>query len=156
MKTASLSQLKQELKYRSKEELVELTLSLTKYKKENKELLTYLLFEASDELSYIRDLKSEIDDEFKQINRKTPYLLKKNVRKILRDIKKHIRYSKKKQTEAELLLHFCKKLKEMTPSISRNTTLLNIYDRQVELIIKAVKSLHEDLQFDYEDELKEL
>ncbi len=156
MKPASLSQLKQELKYRSKEELVELTLSLTKYKKENKELLTYLLFEASDELSYIKDLKSEIDEEFKQINRKTPYLLKKNVRKILRDIKKHIRYSKKKQTEVELLLHFCKKLKEMTPSISRSTTLLNIYDRQVELIIKAVKSLHEDLQFDYEDELREL
>ncbi len=156
MKPASLSQLKQELKHRSKEELIDLVLALTKYKKENKELLTYLLFEAADEMSYVKDLKLEIDEEFKLINRKTPYLLKKNVRKILRDVKKHIRYSKKKQTEVELLLHFCKKLKEMNPSIQRNTTLLNIYDRQAELIVKAVNSLHEDLQFDYEDELRQL
>lgn len=156
MKPASLSQLKQELKHRSKEELIDLVLALTKYKKENKELLTYLLFEAADEMSYVKDLKLEIDEEFKLINRKTPYLLKKNVRKILRDVKKHIRYSKKKQTEVELLLHFCKKLKEMNPSIQRNKTLLNIYDRQAELIVKAVNSLHEDLQFDYEDELRQL
>jgi hypothetical protein len=156
MKPASLSQLKHELKHSSKEELVELCLSLTKYKKENKELLTYLLFEASDEASYVKDLKAEIDDQFLQINSKTPYLLKKNVRKILRDIKKYIRYSKQKQTEVELLIYYCRKLKEMSPSISRSTTLQNIYDRQVELIVKSVKSLHEDLQFDFEEDLKNL
>ncbi len=156
MKPATLSQLKQELKHRSKEELIELCLSLTKYKKENKELLTYLLFEASNEASYVKELKLEIDSQFQQINKKTPYLLKKNVRKILRDIKKYIRYSKQKQTEVELLIYFCRKLKEMSPSISRSTTLQNIYERQVELIVKSVKSLHEDLQFDFEEDLKSL
>jgi hypothetical protein len=156
MKPASLSQLKQELKHRSKEELVELCLTITKYMKENKELLTYLLFEASDESSYVNDLKAEIDVEFLEINRKTPYLLKKNVRKILRNIKKHIKYSKQKQTEVELLIYFCKKMRELIPSIYKSTTLQNIYDRQVELIVKSVKSLHEDLQFDFEEDLKSL
>lgn len=154
MKPASLSQLKQELKHKSKEELIELSLALTKYKKENKELLTYLIFEASDELSFIRDVKSIIDEEFLEINKKTPYLLTKNIRKILRNIKKFIRYSKKKPTEIELLLHFCKKLKDLNSSIKPSTAILNIYDRQVALIIKTVENMHEDLQFDYEDELK--
>lgn len=156
MKPASLIQLKQELKHRSKEELIDLSLALTKYKKENKELLTYLLFEVTDESSYIKDLKVEIDEEFSEINRKTPYLMKKNIRKILRNIKKHIRYSKQKPTEVELLLYFCKKMRELSPSISKSTTLLNIYDRQVELILKTVKSLHEDLQFDFEEDLGKL
>ncbi|MDD3688174.1 MAG: hypothetical protein PHE56_15605 [Bacteroidales bacterium] len=156
MKPASLSQLKQELKIRSKEELVELCLSLTRYKKENKELLTYLLFEAADEFSYVKEIKSEIDEQFSKINKSTPYFIKKGVRKILRDIKKHIKYSKKKETEVELLIYFCRKLKAFYPSLSRNTTLQNIYDRQVELIVKSVKSLHEDLQYDYAEELAQL
>ena len=156
MKPATLSQLKQELKHQSKEELIELTLSLTKYKKENKELLTYLLFEASDELSFIKDVKSKIDDEFMEINKRSPYLLTKNIRKILRNIKKYIRYSKKKPTEVELLIHFCKKLKELYSSIRPSTAMLNIYDRQVESIVKTVEGLHEDLKFDYEDDLKKL
>jgi hypothetical protein len=156
MRAATISQLKQELKHRTKEELLELCLNLTKYKKENKELLTYLLFEASNELSYIKDLKTEIDEEFKLINKKTPYLIKKSIRKILRNIKKHIRYSRKKETEVELLLYFCTLLKQMTPSIKRNATLQNIYDRQIESIKKTVASLHEDLQYDYEIELREL
>lgn len=153
MKPASLSQIKQELKTKNKEELIELCLSLSKYKKENKELLTYLLFEAGDELSYVKEVKSEIDIQFSQINRSSPYFVKKGVRKILRDIKKHIKYSKQKQTEVELLIYFCRKLKETNPYLSRNTTLKNIYDRQVELIVKSVKSLHEDLQYDYAEEL---
>ena len=156
MRAATISQLKQELKHRTKEELLELCLNLTKYKKENKELLTYLLFEASNELSYIKDLKTEIDEEFKLINKKTPYLIKKSIRKILRNIKKHIRYSRKKETEVELLLYFCTLLKQMTTSIKRNATLQNIYDRQIESIKKTVASLHEDLQYDYEIELREL
>lgn len=80
MKPASLSQLKQELKNRSKDDLVELCLSLTRYKKENKELLTYLLFEAADEFSYVKEIKSEIDEQFTKINKSTPYFIKKGVR----------------------------------------------------------------------------
>lgn len=156
MKPASLSQLKQELKNRSKEDLIDLCLSLTRYKKENKELLTYLLFEAADEFSYVKEIKSEVDEQFIKINKSTPYFLKKGVRKILRDIKKHIKYSKKKETEVELLIYFCRKLKGFYPALSRNTTLQNIYDRQVELILKSVKSLHEDLQYDYAEELAQL
>ncbi len=44
----------------------------------------------------------------------------------------------------------------MTPSIKRNVTLTNIYDRQIIMIEKIVKTLHEDLQYDYNLVLEEL
>ncbi|MBN1252499.1 MAG: hypothetical protein JXR51_12035 [Bacteroidales bacterium] len=41
----------------------------------------------------------------------------------------------------------------MSPSIYKNVTLLNIYDRQISLIKKILLTLHEDLQLDYEANL---
>lgn len=156
MKAASLKEIKTELNHRSTQELLELCLRLSKFKKENKELLTYLLFESSDEAAFIQSIKTKVDAEFETINTKTFYLIKKSIRKILRELKKFIRYSQNKETEVELLLYFCYKLKDFKPSIKRNTTLTNLYNRQIEYISKKVKTLHEDLQYDYELELEEL
>jgi len=156
MKTATVTQLKHELKYQSQEELLTLCLHLSKFKKENKELLTYLLFEASDEDSFIKGVKEEVTEMFSQINTSSYFYIKKSVRKILRIIKKYIRYSKKKETEVELLLHFCTELREMSSPFYRNTSLQNIYDRQILLTKKAIATLHEDLQYDYNLELDDL
>ena len=156
MKAATVSELKKELQTRSEKELMALCLRLSKFKKENKELLTYLLYESEDEMGYIRTVQLEIDEQFTEINTKTYYFIKKSVRKILRNIKKYIRYSGKKQTEVELLLYFCRKLKIMTPSMHRSTVLVNIYDGQIRMIRKAMAKLHEDLQIDYEEELQSL
>ncbi len=156
MKAATVSQLKKELHYQSKDELVELCLRLSKFKKENKELLTYLLYEADNEDGYIETVKQEIDEQFELINTSSYYYIKKSVRKILRNAKKYIRYSKKKETEVEILLHFSRVLKEMKPSIERNTSLQNIFNRQIIVIKKVILTLHEDLQYDYEEELSSL
>ncbi|HZM13195.1 MAG TPA: hypothetical protein VFB86_03370 [Bacteroidales bacterium] len=156
MKTVTVKELSQELTYRTPKELRDLCLRLSRFKKENKELLTYLLFESSDELSYISGVKKEIDEEFEQINKTTYYYIKKSVRKILKNTRKYIRYSQKKQTEVELLLYFCTKLKKLSPSIQRNTSLMNLYNRQIDTILKKLSGLHEDLQYDYGLELSEL
>lgn len=153
MKVASLKDLKLELNSRSKGELLELCLHLAKLKKENKELLTYLLYEASNESDYVKSVKSEIEKLFEQVNKQNYSFIKKSVRKILRVTKKYIQYSKKKETEVELLLCFCSELKKMSPSMEANMVLNNIYKRQLEAIKKIIGSLHEDLQFDYEIEL---
>lgn len=156
MKSATVSEIKKELKTRSQTELVELCLHLSKFKKENKELLTYLLYEADDEAAYIENIKIEIDEQFEAINTSSFYFVKKSVRKILRATKKYIRYSKQKETQVALLLHFCSKLKNIRPSIRKNIPLLNLYNRELAGIEKAVASLHEDLQYDYQLALKEL
>jgi len=156
MKAASIKELKLELNIRSQKDLIELCMRLSKFKKENKELLSYLLFEEGDEASYIKNVKAEIKDEFKLINTASFFYIKKSVRKILRNVKKYIKYSKKKETEVELLMYFCYEFKNTVPYIKKNITLDNIYKRQIEIIIKAISFLHEDLQYDYSLEIKAL
>lgn len=156
MKAVTVKELNEELTERSPKELRELCLRLSKFKKENKELLTYLLFESSDEAAYIEGVKREVDEQFKLINKKSQYLIKKSLRKILRNVRKHNRYSLKKETEVELLIYFCLKLKKFTPSIHRNTGLQNLYIGQVVNIRKKLTALHEDLQSDFEEGLKDL
>jgi hypothetical protein len=156
MKAVSVVTIRKELKHKSNQELAELCLRLSRFKKENKELLTYLLFEADDESGYIETVKQEIDEQFSTINTNSYFYIKKSIRKILRNIKKYCRYSLNKETEVQLLLYFCAKLNDFTPSIERNVTLMNIYDRQVASIKKIVATLHEDLQYDYNLELEDL
>jgi hypothetical protein len=156
MKAASVSEVKKELKHRSNEELMELCLRLSRFKKENKELLTYVLFESEDEDAFIRGIKLQVDEQFEAINTNSYFYIKKSVRKILRELKKFIRYSPVKETEVEILLYFCSTLKDFSPSIKRNVTLTNLYNRQIDFVKKKVLLLHEDLQYDYTLELEEL
>lgn len=156
MKAASVREIKQELQHRSSQELLEICLRLSKFKKENKELLTYLLFESADEAAYIENVKQQLDEQFDQINRSNFYFIKKSVRKILRTLKKYSRYSSKKETEVELLLFFCERLYSFTPSIKKEKALRNLYERQIIQIKKINLSLHEDLQYDYQLELQRL
>lgn len=153
MKAATVREFKKELGNRSSLELLELCLRLSKFKKENKELLTYLLFEASDEAAYVKSVKVDIKQQFELINTTSYYFIKKSVRKILRNTKTHIRYSKRKETEVELLIHFCAELKNVKPSIENNVVLSNILNRQILAIRKAISYLHDDLKYDYGNEL---
>ena len=156
MKAVSIKELKEELTNYTPKELRDLCLRLARFKKENKELLTYLMFESSDEVLYIEGIKREVDEQFELINGKSQYLIKKSFRKILRTLRKYARYSSKKETEVELLVYFCSKLRKFTPSIKKNTGLENFYNKQIEAIRKKITLLHEDLQFDYGTELNAL
>ena len=156
MKAATVSQLKKELQHHSPDELLQICLRLARFKKENKELLTYLLFEAGHESGYIKGIKLEVDEEFRNINAKSFFYIKKSIRKILRNLKKYIRYSSNKETEIELLLYFCEKLKSFRPSIKNNAALYNLYQRQLAYIERKLGTLHEDLQYDHGMLLEEL
>jgi len=156
LNAVTLKTIKAELQLRDPSEWMELCLRMAKFKKENKELLTYLLFESGSESSYVENLKAEMDQQFAEMNMKTWYLTKKGSRKILTGLKRAIRYSGIKETEIEVLLYFCSKLKAMRPSIQKNTRMLNMYTVQIELIKRKIKLLHEDLQFDYGKELEKL
>lgn len=156
MKAVSAVIIKKELKHRSNEELMHLCLRLSRFKKENKELLTYLLLESDDESNYIESVKDYMDTEFALVNTTSYFYIRKSVRKILKNIKKYIRYSLKKETEVELLIYFCKKLKNFTPTIKRSTQLQNMYNRQILLSKKIIGALHEDLQYDFNILLEDL
>lgn len=156
MKAAPLPEIKKELNTLSSTEIQELCLRLARYKKENKELLSYLLFELHHEDVYIENVKNYMDEAFSIINISSFFYIRKSVRKILKTVKKHIRYSQKKETEIDLLIYFCKKLKDFKPSISHSTQLQNMYKREKASYEKIISTLHEDLQYDYGLILKEL
>jgi hypothetical protein len=156
MEIASVSHIRQELKNLPPEKLQEIILRLSKFKKENKELLSYLLFDSNDENDYINRVKEEIDEQFSNMNRSSMYLAKKTLRKVLRTTKKYIRFSGKKETEIELLLYFCKKMKTARLNYRHNRVVFNMYLTQVKRIQKVISGLHEDLQYDYREELEAL
>lgn len=156
MKSASLSEVKNELSHLDKNELTELCLRLARYKKENKELLSYLLFDASDEETYRKNIKELIDENFEAITQTNLYLVKKSLRKILRIANKHIKYSQDKETEIDVLIHFCSVLFHSKIPYKSNKVLNNLYLSQLKKINTCLKTVHEDLQYDYLKKLDEL
>lgn len=156
MKAATIHELKNELNATAPQKLLDLCLRLAKYKKENKEFLTYLLFESNDEQAYIQSVKAQIDDQFAELPKANLYLTKKSLRKILRITNKYIKYTGSRQTESDLLLYFCIKLLNSGIAVRKSTALLNLYHQQIKKINTAIATLHEDLQHDYLKELAQL
>jgi hypothetical protein len=156
MNVNTISALKKELGTLAPGEVVAICLKLAKYKKESKELLNYLLFDANNEQEYIRNIKMEIDLQFSEINKGNMYFAKKSIRKILRTTARYIKYSSQKQTEVELLIHFCTQLRKSGIRFESVNSLSNLYANQVRKIQLAIAALHEDLQHDYLEELRTL
>ena len=156
MKAAALSDIKNELIKLPPKRLVELCLRLARFKKENKELLAFLLFDAEDEQSYVESIKMEIDQAVEELNTTNWYFLKKGLRKILRSITKYGKFTNLKESEVEMLLHFVKKMYLMGIVHNRNKAINNLYETQVVKTTKLIDLLHEDLQFDYKNQLGEL
>ncbi|HAP68540.1 MAG TPA: hypothetical protein DCR04_02235, partial [Flavobacteriales bacterium] len=131
MKSASLAQIRKELKTLSREEVAELCEKLIKYKRDNKELLNYLLFESINEDAYVDAIKEDVSEAFAATNTRGFYLAKKSIRRALRIANKYIKYSDQPETELDVLLHFCEELKALDINFKRSKVLLNLYERQL-------------------------
>ena len=156
MKAASISDIKTDLKTKSVTQLTELCLRLGRFKKENKELLTYLLFEAHDEQGYIDNVKKEIDENFKEVPGNNLYQAKKSLRKILKALSKYAKHIGSKQGEVEMLIHFCSTLKNSGIPIHRTASLTNLYNQQIKKINSLIQLLHEDLHYDYKKQVEQI
>jgi len=148
MRTATIHELKKEMSTKNAGELLEICLRLAKFKKESKELVTYLLFEAHDEVGFLEGVKVELKELFGGLSGQD-YLMKKGLRKILRITNKYIRYAGSKEVEVELLLFFCLQVRERRLPLHRSTQMKNMYDNQVKKVRQAISGLHEDLQYDH-------
>lgn len=156
MKSATINELKKEFASLEPERAVELTLRLARFKKENKELLTFLIYESHDLPGYIRQVKEEMDQEFLTMNRDTLYLAKKSLRKILRITAKYVRYTGSKEAEVELLIHFIENIHKSNIPYRGGAVISNLYDTQIKKITKLITLLDEDLQHDWLTELNKV
>jgi len=156
MKSASINELKQELLTLPPKKVLELCLRLAKFKKENKELLNYLLFEADNEQGYLESIKLEMDEQFEALPKANWYLAKKSLRKILRSISKYSKHTTIKESEVEMLLHFCNSLKSSGIRYRSYKALSALYDSQLKKLNGLIEQVHEDLRFDYKRQLQGL
>ncbi len=157
MKVSSLSELKKELNELPQKQLIELCLHLAKYKKDNKEYLDYLLFEAYDKNNFVTAVKHEIDQHFNELKFQTNlYYVKKSLRKLLRLITKYCKYIADKALAANLHIYFCKKLKASNIPYHKSQLLINLYNQQLKKIHTLISALHSDLQQDYTQDLEEI
>jgi hypothetical protein len=157
MNPASLHDIRKELAAQPPERLAELCLSLARYKKDNKEMLTYLLFEAHDRAAFLKEIREEIDMNFQELRAQPSlYYTKKSLRKILRMITRYARYVGDHAFTAGLLIHFCLRLKASGIPFRQSQQLINMYEQQLKKIHTLVKSLHEDLRGDYTADLEEI
>lgn len=153
MKASSIHEIQKELKAYSPKELLSFCVRLAKYKKENKELLTYLMFEAQDEKGYVKSVKLQLDELFGEINKQSAYTTKKGLQKIVRVMNRFIKYSDQKTTELELRIYFCKKVKSERININASVVISNLYEREKTKINTCLSKLHEDLQYDFQQEV---
>ncbi|MCO8123512.1 hypothetical protein NHH03_17325 [Stieleria sp. TO1_6] len=152
MKAATISQLKKELVKLDHEDLLDVCVRLAKFKVESKELLTYLLMKADDEIGYAEELCDEID---RQLN--VPGKIhKKTLRKVVRWMDKSLRFSGEKETELQVRIHFCRRIKDKRISFGGCRVSENMYATQRKKIDKAIDKVHPDLQFDYNHQLSGL
>lgn len=156
MKAATVKEIKEELLHKSQNELLAYCLRLSKFKQDNKELLTYLLFDAADEPGYVGSLKTSLTDLFGQVNTSNLYFAKKTIRKIIRTAERYIRYSDKPSTEADIRIFICDNLNSLPIDFSKSQVLRNMYDGQLKKINKVIAGMHEDLQYDYRELMKRL
>ncbi len=156
MKAATVNEIKKELASLEAQALVDLCLRLAKFKKDNKELLTYLLYEAQDEQAYVRTIKADMDEQFIALPTTSVYYFKKSLRRILRVVNRQIRYSGVPASELELRIHFCTLFRNSGVPLDKSPVLLNLYQQQMKKLHGMITKLPEDLQFDYQHDIEKL
>ena len=157
MKPVSLSDLKKELQVIPPNQLVELCINLAKYKKDNKEYLGYLLFDAANKPVFIQEIKAEIEEHINELKSQANlYYVKKSLRKLLRILSKYSKFTNDKALSADMLIYFCSQLKQSGIAYHKSPLLVNLYQQQLKKIHSLISSLHEDLQQDYLNDLEKI
>lgn len=150
-----LQQIKKELQHLSNVQIADLCIRLARYKKENKELLAYLLFEAHDERAFIEKAKEESELLFSQLPSHA-YHAAKAIRKIVKLANKYSKFSGSKVVELELLIHFCDLYLNKVDRRTAYKPLRTIFLRQIQKAHAVLQKLPEDLQYDYQEEMTSL
>lgn len=143
-----LQDIKKEILHLSAQQTAELCLRLARHKKENKELLAYLLFDAQDNAAFVEKVKAEVGFMFSQLPLQS-YNAAKYLRKILRLIGKYVKFMADKQAEITLLINFCENYLQYADRRTSYKPLKLILTKQVEKIKAAISKLHPDVQADH-------
>ena len=151
----SLQEQKKELHQLSKTELEAICLRFARFKKENKELLEFVLFHQGDPQAYADALKTDLADVFKSLTGAN-YSDAKKLRKITKALNKHAKYMQNPTLEADLWIWFCYTYCYSLAAKSTAQVIRNFFAKAVIKVEKIQYKLHEDLAFDVAQELEKI
>jgi hypothetical protein len=149
MEIPSLAQLKKDLSFLSEKELVNLIADLAKFSRDNKTFLYFKLNEQFQPNLFVDAVKEDLEESFQTANIRNHHAAKKAAQTIRRKLNKSLKLSKNKADQAELILHFCEKMKEYGYLRFRHPIIDNLFAVQVGKAQKLIATLHEDLQSDF-------
>jgi hypothetical protein len=151
----SLASLKKELSGLERADLISICARLARHKKENKELLAYLLLDADDPILYAEKIKPLLDEPF-DAPFYSSWAFAKRLRKSLRIIAKYQRFTGSARGEAELLIYFLQKFQSDWRHQLHHATIQKIVFRSFDKIEKLIYKVDEDYRFDFEEPLQGL
>jgi hypothetical protein len=151
----TLASLKKELNGLERTELITICARLARYKKENKELLSYLLLDADDPMLFAEKIKPLLDEPF-DAPYHSSWAFAKRLRKALRQIAKYQRFTGSARGEAELLMYFLHKFKGDWRRGITQSGIQKIIQRCFDKIELLIDKMDEDYRSDFEDPLTEL
>ena len=151
----SLASLKKELSGLERTELIAICARLARYKKENKELLAYLLLDADDPILYAEKIKPLLDEPF-EAPYHSAWAFAKRLRKALRQIAKYHRFTGSARGEAELLMYLLQKFEGDWRRGITQAGIQKIILRCFEKIESLLEKMDEDYGSDFEEPLADL
>lgn len=156
MKVASLAEIKKELQHLSEKELITLIADLSKFSTDNKLFLYFQLYGREQPDLFAEMVQEELVHQFHTANTQNSYFAKKSAQGIRRKLNKYLKFSKDKAVQVDLIVFFCEMLAEYGYLKHRHPVIENLYLMQVGKVERLLNNMHEDLQFDYQDKLKDI
>jgi membrane-anchored protein YejM (alkaline phosphatase superfamily) len=152
MNVLSLSEIRKNLKHLSDEELCVILTKLAKFKKVNKEYVSFLLLNESNEDLYVEEVKEHLLELLENLNQSSIQYAKKTLRKVLKILRQCAAFSEKDVTQLDLSIFFCHELNKLQRSIRNHSIVQGMYNREITRMDKVLKAMHEDLVSDYQIE----
>jgi hypothetical protein len=104
----------------------------------------------------VSSLKLEIDELLSSIEKGPISPIKKQIRRVIRLINRHVKYIGTKVSHVELLLHLCEQLKEHEQDLLSSSKIYSLYELQLNKVRKLLPAVDDDLQYDYEQKINAL
>lgn len=156
MKPADSKDIKAALTKLESATLREIILRLARLKKENKELLTYILFDAADKEGYVAEINHYVTQQMGEVNVKSAHFARKSLRRILKTAWRLVKYSGDAECVIQVNLHLLEEMNKSKIPFGKSTALENIRSQVKAAIEKNLKLVHADLAHDFKRQLQKM
>lgn len=151
-----IAEIKKAVSYLDEQELRALLMDIIGFSTDNKRFAYFKLHEQQDEQFFLVESKEFLLQEFFKAVNTNFWTGKKSLQKLRSTLNKLLKFTKRKDFQLELILYFCQQAKEFGYLSYKHPVIDNLYATQLRKAESLISKLHEDLQYDYQQQVEEL